>query len=125
MQFYYNGHNYLARKLDKAAIAYTIRENVFTSLDDCDRAQALSDGFRVDDLKQALDIFASRYCPVIKKFELAYHWSIMQVEYATDIMFKERDYLGAIYEPLIRTAIHSVKPENIATFLGSKLHPAY
>jgi hypothetical protein len=49
----------------------------------------------------------------------------MQVEYATDIIFKERDYLNAIYEPLIRTAIHSVKPENIATFLGRKLHPAY
>ena len=125
LQFYYNGHNYLAGKLDKAAVGYTIRENAFTSLDDCEKAQALSDGFRVDDLKQALDIFAARYCPVIKKFELAYHWSIMQVEYATDIIFKERAHLNAIYEPLIRTAIHSVKPENIATFLGRKLHPAY
>jgi len=100
-------------------------KGLYTSLDDCEKAQALSDSFRVDDLKQALDIFAARYCPVIKKFELAYHWSIMQVEYATDIMFKERAYLNAIYEPLVRTAIHSVKPENIATFLGRKLHSTY
>jgi len=30
-----------------------------------------------------------------------------------------------LYENLVRTAIHSVKPENIATFLGKKLHPSY
>jgi len=125
LQFYYNGHNWLAGKLDNSAISYIMCENAFTSLGDCEKAQSLSDGFRVDDVKQALDIFVACYCPVIKKFELAYHWSIMQIEYATDIIFKEKSYLGAIYEPLIRTAIHSVKPENIATFLGRKLHPAY
>lgn len=125
LQFYYNGHNWLAEKLNKASVTYTLRENAFTSLDDCEKAQTLSDGFRVDDLKEALDVFASRYCPVIKKFQLAYHWSIMQAEYATDIIFKEKEHLNAIYEPLVRTAIHSVKPENIATFLGRKIHPAY
>lgn len=125
LQFYYNGHNWLAGKLDKAVVAYTLRENAFLSIDDYEKAQAFSDGFRVDDLKQALDIFASRYCPVVKKFDLAYHWSIMQVEYATDIIFKERDTLNAIYESLIRNTIHSVKPENISTFLGRKLHPNY
>jgi hypothetical protein len=30
-----------------------------------------------------------------------------------------------LYDNLVRTAIHSVKPENIATFLGKKLHPNY
>jgi hypothetical protein len=45
----------------------------------------------------------------------------MQVEYATDIVFKRREDLGPIYEELVRTAVHSVKPENIATFLGRKL----
>lgn len=49
----------------------------------------------------------------------------MQVEYATDIVFKRQEDLKLIYENLTRTAIHSVKPENIATFLGKKLHPSY
>jgi len=57
-------------------------ENAFVTIADFDKAQALADGFRVDDLKQALDVFASRYCPVIAKFNLSYHWSIMQVEYS-------------------------------------------
>lgn len=46
----------------------------------------------------------------------------MQVEYATDIVFKQQIYLQTMYDTLARTAIHAVKPENIATFLGKKLH---
>ncbi|MBC5803429.1 MAG: MarR family transcriptional regulator [Candidatus Eremiobacteraeota bacterium] len=33
--------------------------------------------------------------------------------------------MQAIYDRLTRTAIHSVKPENVATFLGRPLHPNY
>jgi hypothetical protein len=46
-------------------------------------------------------------------------------EYATDIVFKKQADLHALYEPLIRTAIHSVKPEHIASFLGNKLTLKY
>jgi len=54
-----------------------------------------------------------------------YLWSIMQVEYATDIVFTRQRDLQAIYDRLTRTAIHTVKPDNIATFLGRKLHGNY
>ncbi|GFP35854.1 hypothetical protein HKBW3S43_01641, partial [Candidatus Hakubella thermalkaliphila] len=49
----------------------------------------------------------------------------MQAEYATDIIFKKQSDLKLLYEPLIRCAIHSVKPDNIASFLGRKLHWNY
>ncbi len=45
----------------------------------------------------------------------------MQVEYATDIIFKTQQGLSSIYEGLIRTAIHAVKVDHIATFLGHKV----
>jgi hypothetical protein len=38
-----------------------------------------------------------------------------------DIVFRQQADLQAIYENLARTAIHTVKPDNIATFLGRKL----
>ncbi|WLE96651.1 MAG: hypothetical protein QTN59_18455 [Candidatus Electrothrix communis] len=60
-----------------------------------------------------------------KKLEQHYHWSIMQAEYATDIVFKRQQDLKHIYDNLIRTAIHTVKPDNIATFFGKKLHGNY
>ncbi len=48
-----------------------------------------------------------------------------QCEYATDIVFRKQADLQAIYENLTRTAIHTVKPDNIATFLGRKLSPQF
>ena len=48
-----------------------------------------------------------------------------QCEYATDIVFGKQADLQAIYENLARTAIHTVKPDNIATFLGRKLSTQY
>ena len=65
------------------------------------------------------------FCPVYKDFNLRYHWSVVQAEYATDIVFKQQKDLQQIYSELIATAIHSVKPENIVTFLGQKLDPRY
>jgi hypothetical protein len=49
----------------------------------------------------------------------------MQVEYATDVVFKRQADLGVVYEAITRTAIHTVKPDKIATFLGRKLTGHY
>jgi hypothetical protein len=68
---------------------------------------------------------AATYCPVIKRLGTNYHWSLVQTEFATDIVFNYPSDLEAIYQPLIRTAIHTVKPENVATFLGRKLNGNY
>jgi len=54
-----------------------------------------------------------------------YHWSVDQCEYSTDIVFGKQVDLQAIYEHLSRTAIHTVKSDNIATFLGTKLVPQF
>lgn len=121
VQFYMNGHNLLATKLRKNNIDYIMHDNAFLEISDFEKAVELSDKIRVEDLHQALDIFASRYCPVIDKYNMKYAWTVMQVEYATDIAFKKQSDLNLIYDHIIRTAIHSVKPENIATFLGQRL----
>src|SRR5215213_3177372 len=40
---------------------------------------------------------------------------------ATDIVFCSPEDLKPLYEVMVRTAIHAVKPEHVATFLGRKL----
>ena len=49
----------------------------------------------------------------------------MQVEYCTDIVFRAREHLEPVYESLSRAAIHAVKADNVATFLGRKLNGNY
>ena len=125
LQIYFNGHNQLASLLKEKSIGYYLMDNAITKTDSFDKAQQLSDDIKVKLIHEKLDAFARTYCPVIKHFQPSYHWSIMQIEYATDIIFKRRDDLQRIYDNLTRTAIHCVKPDNIATFLGRKLHPNY
>lgn len=125
LQIYFNGHNWLASQLQKQKIPYTMCDNAFLDIDDFKKAQEIANRLSPEQLHRILDCFARRYCSFLKKFDLSYHWSILQVEYATDIVFKQQSYLQTMYDTLARTAIHTVKPENIATFLGKKLHGNY
>ncbi|MHB1420403.1 MAG: MarR family transcriptional regulator, partial [Bacillota bacterium] len=90
LQFYFNGHNLLSTKLSKREIGYDKQENAFLNINDWEKVQELSDSIRVEDLHQVLDILALRYLPFIKNYEMLYRWSIMQAEYATDIVFKKQ-----------------------------------
>jgi hypothetical protein len=125
LQIYFNGHNWLASKLRKKHVAFSLVDNAFDEIDDYTQAQNLADSLSIKELHKKLDRFAQTYCPVHTSFQQVYHWSIMQAEYATDIVFKQQADLQAIYEQLISTAIHTVKPDNIATFLGRKIHGNY
>jgi len=49
----------------------------------------------------------------------------MQVEYATDIVFRKQTDLQPLYEELARIAVLVVKADDIATFLGRKLDGRY
>jgi DNA-binding MarR family transcriptional regulator len=125
LQFYFNGHSWLARQLDKAGIDYQLLDNAFVQLDDLEAAQRIANELSIRALHHRLDRFARRYCPIVRELIVDYHWSLMQVEYATDIMFRRQCDLAPVYETITRTAVHAVKAEHVATFLGRKLNGNY
>jgi hypothetical protein len=123
LQFYCNGHAWLARKLTAAGIEFSLADNAFVRIADFERAQALADEMKPDELHRRLDRYAKRFCPVSEVFAQHYHWSLMQVEYATDLVFRSEATLKALYEQLSREAVLSVKAEQVASFLGKKITP--
>lgn len=125
LQFYFNGHNWLANKLKESGITYQILDNAFVHIADYAAANQLANEFDVDSLHLRLDEFAREYCPVVTDLSLTYYWSIMQTEYATDLVFKNRETLQAFYPHLLEILTHAVKPADIATFLGRKLNGNY
>jgi hypothetical protein len=125
LQFYFNGHNWLASQLNERGIAYEVLDNAFVQIADYTVATQLANEFDVENLHLRLDEFAQQYCPIVTDLHLTYHWSIMQAEYATDLVFKSRNTLQAFYPPLLETLTHAVKPADIATFLGRKLNGNY
>jgi hypothetical protein len=100
-------------------------DNAFTQIADWQRAQHISNGWEAKRIHERLNDLARLCCPIYKDFAAGYHWSVDQCEYATGIVFRKRADLQAIYDNLARTAIHTVKPDNIATFLGRKLSTRY
>jgi hypothetical protein len=122
-QFYCNGHSWLARQLTAEGIGYTMADNAFVRIDDWARAQELADSLSPDQLHRALDRYAAQCCPVSDAFGQSYHWSLMQVEYATDLALRSTNTLSPLYEQLIRETVLSVKAEQIATFLGRQITP--
>jgi hypothetical protein len=125
LQFYCNGHNWLASQLQRQGIDYVLQDNAFLQIDDFEEANQLAASWDMPFLHAKLDQFAQQYCPVVTHLNLVYSWSLMQVEYATDLVFKQQRTLQAIYPHLLETLIQAVKPADIATFLGRKLHTLY
>jgi len=125
LQFYFNGHNALASQLQKEQIAFEQTDNAFLRIADFNRANEFADTFDIEAIHRKLDCLAEQYCPAVKQLALSYSWSIMQAEYATDIVFKRQPILQAIYPHLLEFLIQAVKPADIATFLGRKLHGNY
>ncbi len=123
LQFYCNGHSWLARQLAAAGIDFTLADNAFTRIGDFTRAQQLADDFSPDRLHHILDRYAEQCCPVLDVFGQTYHWSLTQVEYSTDLVFRSPAILQPLYQQLCRQAVLSVKAEHIATFLGHQITP--
>lgn len=121
LQFYCNGHGWLARKLTTAGIDFTLADNAFVRMADWGRAQTLADAMKPDQLHRCLDRYAKRFCPVMEVFQQRYHWSLMQVEYSTDLVFRSQTTLKPLYEQLSREAVLAVKADQVASFLGKKI----
>ena len=68
-------------------------DNAFVQIGDFERAQGMADDWPVEQLHRRLDEFAQRYCPVIGLLGGTYHWSLNQVEFASDLVFRRREDL--------------------------------
>jgi hypothetical protein len=127
IQIYINGREYLKKQLDKADIKYRSYENSIGWVEDIEKAQAISDKFQEKKWHKVFDQFAERvngFLPRIKEIfsGQAYKWYIEQCEYATDIMFKDRQGLRRLYPYLVEYASLCQVGENIFTFFGRKVH---
>lgn len=121
VQIYLNGHDWLARQMDKSGIRYEQADNCFRWVEDPEKAQALSDQFNRLKWEKILPQFARYVNPLTEEeFPQDYYWVQDQVEYATDIMFKNPAALDALYEKLLEHSIQSFGAKDVLTFLGKK-----
>jgi len=126
VQVYVNGHQRLARQMDRAGLRYHQIDNAFVWLENPRRAQQLADGFvRINWVRQ-LDRWARQVNPLLHArgpfAGFQYYWVTEQAEYSTDVIFRSPQALQKVYPRLLAHAITKFSPEDILTFLGRKLH---
>ncbi len=128
VQIYINGREWLARQLDKAGVGYVRYENSLLAIDDLERAAKLCDRFAHRTWPRVLNAFARRLNPLMGSIAHAgfggYYWVLDQAEIATDVMFKSRSELLAVWPDLVRHAALNMSAEDVLGFLGRKLHPS-
>jgi len=121
LQFYFNGHDWLQRRMAATGITYRKADNCFVHVSDFQRAQSIVDSFDVNCLHRRLDQLAARFVAVHGRWGQGLHWSIYQAEWATDVVFKSNRILPVLYEELVRTAAIEIKCADIYGFLGRRL----
>ncbi len=122
-QIYINGHEWLARKMNRHGITYKKVENVFIQISDYQRAQKFVDNMPNLNFPRILDTFANRVNPLMSGMlsPVKYKWIIEQAEYSTDIVFKNYSELASIYPQLLKHATLCFSAEDVMTFLGRKM----
>lgn len=124
IQICINGHEWLAKTLDKKGIAYKRYENCFPWIEDFALAQRLMDQQLKTNWAAKLNAMARMLNPIhrqiFQKYPLEYYWSVCESEWSTDIIFKNPDFLQSIYPRLLLHAmVHSNSTEAMR-FLGKR-----
>jgi hypothetical protein len=126
IQVYVNGRAWLRQQLEKLGIAHECYENAFTWIEDLPAAQELCDRFARRRWPRVLNALARGVNPFLTEIRKAgfgeYYWVLDQGEYATDVMFQNRQALAAISGDLMEAAITNFGADDVLRFLGRKLH---
>jgi hypothetical protein len=124
-----NGREWLARQMERAGISYTKRDNCFTYISDPSRAQELLDGLTARNYKPFLDALARKVNPWLHPRTgldvRSYYWSGRQMEYATDVMFRNADSLAELYPLLLRHAMFQFGSEEVMRFLQRRTNKRF
>jgi hypothetical protein len=124
VQVYLNGHEWLARQMDRQGLEYQRLDNAFLRLQDPTRAQRFADRLAHQNWPRILSALARRANPHFQGLlqGLSYYWVIDQAEYSTDVLFEDRAALKDLYSKLLQHATLCFSAEDVMTFLGRKLN---
>ena len=129
-----NGHNYVARRADKAGISYRKEGNCFTIVEEPARlarvAEALSHPAAVGRLRRVCDrwIYSAVLCFALDLAEqqaagARYQYSIYQVEYSRNLLFSDGAVMDQVFDRVVDRTRARLDVPRIKTLFGAKRRP--
>jgi hypothetical protein len=129
VQIWLNGHEWLARQLDRRGSGYERVDNCFTWLQDPELAARLMKAQQRTHWPTALGRIARSLNPlhdeIFEPWPMDYYWSAYQSEWSTDLLFRSGRVLAKLYPSLVRLATHHFQSPDVMRFLGRKVHGGF
>ncbi|MGI0062426.1 MAG: hypothetical protein ACREBA_08245, partial [Nitrosotalea sp.] len=126
-----NGHEFTERKLTKKSIYFQKTDNCFTAYKDGETLSRVADTCN----KGLLENVCRRWVSSClwfgidydeqKSTHLRYDYSIYQVEYSRNLLFKQGSEMDQVYQGIIDMTRSNLDVERIKTLFGKKYRPHY
>ncbi len=121
-----NGREWLARQMDKQGLKYRQQGNCFVWIEDYEQAQRLLHRQLEINWAQLLNGFAGQLNPLheslFEHYPASYYWTAYQSEWATDIVFREADFLQRLMPLLVRHGMLSFSSADVMRYFGRKVN---
>lgn len=123
LQIAVNGHEWLARQMKRHRLSFLQIDNAFARIANPAKAQRLAEEFGRLNWPALLGQLARSVNPLFRSGlqGYQYYWTVDQAEFATDILFPNREALASLYRELIQHALLCFSAQDVLGFLGKKL----
>jgi hypothetical protein len=121
-----NGREWLARRMDKERLKYRQQGNCFVWIEDYGQAQELMNRQLETSWAELLDGLVRQLNPVheniFQHYPASYYWTGYQSEWATDIVFREADFLKRLMPLLVRHGMLSYSSADVMRYFGRRVN---
>jgi len=121
-----NGREWLARQMDQQGLKYRQQGNCFVWIEDYGHAQKLMNQQLEINWAALLNGFAGQLNPlhenIFEQYPASYYWTAYQSEWATDIVFREADFLKRLMPLLVRHGMLGFSSPDVMRYFGRRVN---
>jgi hypothetical protein len=122
--YYLNGHSFIEQELNRGKVGFRKDDNAFLAVDDVAALQAAA----VAIIRERLDYWTFILGPKFsdkerKKINLSRFYSISQIEYCRNFIFKRNFPIHKLFERSCELGLWRLTAHKISEIFGQRLHP--
>jgi hypothetical protein len=121
-----NGREWLARQMDQQGLKYRQQGNCFIWIEDYEEAQKLLHRQLEINWAELLNGFAGQLNPLheslFERYPVSYYWTCYQSEWATDIVFRQADFLKRLMPLLVQHGMLTYSSADVMRYFGRKIN---
>jgi len=121
-----NGREWLARQMDREGLRYQQQENCFPWIENYPRAQELLKQQLQTNWAELLQQFVPQLNPIheeiFRHYPAEYYWSCYQSEWATDMVFRDGEFLKRLMSFLTPHGMLSFSSADVLRYFGKRVN---